>query len=173
MADWLDRKYFKPNTVSARPSCPSYSAIASKAAAATPSGGGGSTPHAGVGFREALLRSDASVGRAVARIERLLAEPGLPEYAGPGMDIMIERELCAIMGSAVHGFAATFAHVCKLDYLLRFVRAMEKYALDSGRKPRAMVGAFVALLCRVVTASCTPLMRWNFSGLAAAITVSA
>ena len=121
-----------------------------RAAAATPSGGTGSTPHAGVGFREALIRSDASVGRAVARIERLLAEPGLPEYAGPGMDIMIERELCAIMGSAVHGFAATFAHVCKLDYLLRFVRAMEKYALDSGRKPRAMVGAFVALLCRVV-----------------------
>lgn len=121
-----------------------------RAASVMPSGGKGKVATSGLGFREALIEADRSVGRAVTRIQRILAEPGMAEFCDPGMDITIERELMAIMGSNVHQFADTFAHVCKLDYLLRLVRALEKYALDHGKPQRVLVNAFVALLCRVV-----------------------
>ena len=121
-----------------------------RAAAAMPSGGKGTQPTEGLAFREALLEADTSVGRAVARIQRILAEPGLPEYQDEGLDIVIERELMAIQGSNVRQFANTFSHVCKLDYLLRFVRALQNQAKEQGRPVRAVVNAFVALLCRVV-----------------------
>ena len=115
-----------------------------------PSGGRGTQLTEGRSFREALLEADASVGRAVARLQRLLAEPGLPDYQAPGLDIVIERELLAIQGSNVRQFAQTFSHVCKLDYLLRFVRALQIQAQAQNRSVRAVVSAFVALLCRVV-----------------------
>lgn len=121
-----------------------------RAAAAMPSGGKGTRPTAGLAFREALLEADMSVGRAVARIQRMLAEPGLPQYQDDGLDIIIERELMAIQGSNIHQFANTFSHVCKLDYLLRFVRALQNNAKEQGKPIRAVVGVFVALLCRVV-----------------------
>lgn len=121
-----------------------------RAAAAMPSGGKGTRATSGTAFREALLEADISVGRAVTRIHRILAEPGLPEFADDGLEITIERELVAILGSNVHQFADTFAHVCKLDYLLRFVRALENHALAHGKPLRAVVNAFVSILCRVV-----------------------
>lgn len=121
-----------------------------RAASAMPSGGRGTLPTQGLVFREALIEADASVGRAVARIQRMLAEPGLPEYQDPGLDIVIERALMAIQGSHVRQFANTFSHVCKLDYLLRFVRAIEQNARERGKPVGAVVNAFVALLCRVV-----------------------
>jgi hypothetical protein len=121
-----------------------------RAAAAMPSGGRGTLPTHGLAFREALIEADASVGRAVVRIQRMLAEPGLPEYQDPGLDIVIERALMAIQGSHVRQFANTFSHVCKLDYLLRFVRALEQNAKEQGKPVRTVVNAFVALLCRVV-----------------------
>lgn len=121
-----------------------------RAAAAMPSGGKGTRPTEGLSVREALIEADTSVGRAVARIQRMLAEPGLPEYQDEGLDIVIERELMAIQGSNVRQFANTFSHVCKLDYLLRFVRALQNQAKEQGRPVRMVVNAFVALLCRVV-----------------------
>jgi hypothetical protein len=121
-----------------------------RAAAAMPSGGKGTRPTEGLAFREALIEADTSVGRAVARIQRMLAEPGLPEYQDPGLDIVIERELMAIQGSNVRQFAHTFSHVCKLDYLLRFVRALQNHAKEEGKPVRMVVNAFVAMLCRVV-----------------------
>ena len=122
-----------------------------RAAAAMPSGGKGTKPTEGLAFREALLEADTSVGRAVARIQRILAEPGLPEYQDEGLDIVIERELMAIQGSNVRQFANTFSHVCKLDYLLRFVRALQNQAKEQDRSVRVVVNGFVALLCRVVS----------------------
>lgn len=121
-----------------------------RAAAAMPSGGKDTRPSEGLAFREALIQADVSVGRAVARIQRMLAEPGLPEYQDAGLDIVIERELMAIQGSNVRQFADTFSHVCKLDYLLRFVRALQNHAKEHGKPVRAVANAFVALLCRVV-----------------------
>ncbi|MDD5478856.1 HD domain-containing protein [Rhodoferax sp.] len=121
-----------------------------RAAAAMPAGGKGTQPTEGLAFREALIAADISVGRAVARIGRMLAEPGLPEYQDVGLDIVIERELMAIQGSNVRQFANTFSHVCKLDYLLRFVRALQNNAKEQGKPVRTVVNAFVALLCRVV-----------------------
>lgn len=121
-----------------------------RAAAAMPAGGKGTQPTEGLAFREALIEADTSVGRAVARIQRMLAEPGLPEYQDEGLDIVIERELMAIQGSNVRQFANTFSHVCKLDYLLRFVRALQNHAKAHGKPVRMVVNAFVALLCRVV-----------------------
>ena len=121
-----------------------------RAAAAMPSGGRGTRPTEGLAFREALIEADTSVGRAVARIQRMLAEPGLLEYQDAGLDIVIERELMAIQGSNVRQFANTFSHVCKLDYLLRFVRALQNSAREQGKPVRMVVNAFVALLCRVV-----------------------
>ncbi|MGB4059944.1 MAG: hypothetical protein WBK26_06990 [Burkholderiaceae bacterium] len=121
-----------------------------RAAAAMPAGGKGTQPTAGVAFREALIEADTGVGRAVARFQRMLAEPGLPEYQDEGLDIVIERELMAIQGSNVRQFATTFSHVCKLDYLLRFVRALQNHAQAQGKPVRVVVTAFVALLCRVV-----------------------
>ena len=121
-----------------------------RAAAAMPSGGKGTQPTEGLAFREALIEADISVGRAVARIQRMLAEPGLPEYQDEGLDIIIERELMAIQGSNVRQFAHTFSHVCKLDYLLRFIRALQHHARDTGKPVRTVVNGFVALLCRVV-----------------------
>lgn len=121
-----------------------------RAAAAMPSGGKGTQPTEGLAFREALIEADVSVGRAVARIQRMLAEPGLPEYQDEGLDIIIERELMAIQGSNVRQFAHTFSHVCKLDYLLRFIRALQHHARDTGKPVRTVVNGFVALLCRVV-----------------------
>jgi hypothetical protein len=121
-----------------------------RAASAMPSGGKGTRPTEGLAFREALIEADTSVGRAVARIQRMLAEPGLPEYQDPGLDIVIERELMAIQGSNVRQFAQTFSHVCKLDYLLRFVRALQNHAKENGKPVRMVVNAFVAMLCRVV-----------------------
>ena len=121
-----------------------------RAAAAMPAGGKGTTPTPGLAFREALIEADTGVGRAVARIQRLLAEPGLAAYQDPGLDIVIERELMAIQGSNVRQFANTFSHVCKLDYLLRFVRALQTQAQAEGKPVRVVVSAFLALLCRVV-----------------------
>lgn len=121
-----------------------------RAAQAMPSGGKGTQPTEGLSFREALIDADISVGHAVARIQRMLAEPGLPEYQDSGLDIIIERELMAIQGSNVRQFANTFSHVCKLDYLLRFVRALQNHAREQGRPVRTVVSGFVALLCRVV-----------------------
>ncbi len=121
-----------------------------RAARAMPSGGKGTQLNTGRGFREALIEVDTSVGRAVARIQRMLAETGLPEYQDTGLDIVIERELMAIQGSNVRQFANTFAHVCKLDYLLRFVRALQNHAKEHDKPVRMVVNAFVALLCRVV-----------------------
>jgi hypothetical protein len=121
-----------------------------RAAAAMPAGGKGTQPTEGLAFREALIGADTSVGRAVARIQRMLAEPGLPEYQDEGLDIVIERELMAIQGSNVRQFANTFSHVCKLDYLLRFVRALQNQAKEKDLPVRVVVNAFVALLCRVV-----------------------
>ena len=121
-----------------------------RAAAAMPAGGKGTTPTEGLMFREALIEADISVGRAVARIQRMLAEPGLPEYQDEGLDIVIERELMAIQGSNVRQFANTFSHVCKLDYLLRFVRALQNHAKERDKPVRVVVNGFVALLCRVV-----------------------
>lgn len=121
-----------------------------RAAAAMPTGGAGTQPTAGLAFREALIEADVGVGRAVVRIQRMLAEPGLPEYQDPGLDIVIERELLAIQGSNVRQFANTFSHVCKLDYLLRFVRALQNQAKAEGKPVRLVVNGFVALLCRVV-----------------------
>jgi hypothetical protein len=121
-----------------------------RAAAAMPSGGKGTQPTEGLAFREALIEADTGVGRAVARLQRILAEPGLPEYQDEGLDIVIERELMAIQGSNVRQFANTFSHVCKLDYLLRFVRALQNQAKEQGKPVRVVVNAFVALLCRVV-----------------------
>jgi hypothetical protein len=121
-----------------------------RAAAAMPSGGKGKQAHSGQGFREALLASDRSVGRAVARIQRILFEPGIPDYCVDGLDITIERELVAIMGSNVHQFADNLAHVCKIDYLLRFVRALQQHAIAQSVPSRSLVNALVSLLCRVV-----------------------
>lgn len=121
-----------------------------RAAAAMPTGGKGTQPTPGLAFREALIEADTGVGRAVARIQRILAEPGLPEYQEGGLDIVIERELMAIQGSNVRQFANTFSHVCKLDYLLRFVRALQNQAKAEGKPVRMVVSGFVALLCRVV-----------------------
>jgi hypothetical protein len=112
---------------------------------------GAPCPTAGAGVSRSADRGRRQRGAGRwSRIQRMLAEPGLPEYQDPGLDIVIERALMASRAHTCGSLPTRFRTFASSSYLLRFVRALEQNAKEQGKPVRTVVNAFVALLCRVV-----------------------
>jgi hypothetical protein len=105
-----------------------------RAAAAMPSGGRGTLPTAWVGVSRSADRGRYQRGAGGGPHPADAGRAGFARVPGPGPGHRHRAcELMAIQGSHVRQFANTFSHVCKLDYLLRFVRALEQTRQGTGQ----------------------------------------
>ena len=85
-------------------------------------------------FAKNLIEYEQDPFRTIERIRRLLTEQCPNELiAGLNDKKAIEEALNEILGIQFYAFWVDFALVCKLDYALRFVARLEKYAIRVGR----------------------------------------
>ncbi|MCL5036737.1 MAG: HD domain-containing protein [Chloroflexi bacterium] len=102
-------------------------------------------------FARLLIRSEQDPRCAIERIRRLLLE-GPPESLKTKLNssIVIQEVLEETLGTQFHEFWSDFALVCKLDYALRFIKELEKYAAQNKKSAYEIFVIVVSLLKRLV-----------------------
>lgn len=102
-------------------------------------------------FSRRLILSEQTANSAIERIRRLLIERA-PKKIKSGLDspIDIEDILQITLGPQFYEFCSDFALICKLDYALRFIMALEQHAVDNNHTPRQVIEVVVLLITRLV-----------------------
>lgn len=124
-------------------------------------------------FSKRLIASEQNANAAIERIRRLMLERA-PDSLREGLDspIHIEDILQVTLGTQFYEFCSDFALVCKFDYALRFITALENYAAEEGKTARQVIEVVTSLITRLVQSYSALTKRYDGSRRRIGIQVS-